>query len=183
MNKIAYSDRLILTKLRANPNNIVLIQVYFPTSDVDDDDIEEVYSGLEEHYKLAKGEDNLIIMGDWNSIVGECADSQEVRAFGLATRNERGDRPINFCRRYDMTITNTFQNIHRRKRYTWKIPGDIRRYQIDYIILRKRFRNQEHRCKTYPGANVNSDHNLLIMKYNVLYEKLTQIIQKTRKYD
>jgi len=70
VNKITYNDRLILIKLRAKPNDIVLIQVYFPTSDAEDDAIEEVYSGLEELCKLAKGEDNLIIMGDWNAIVG-----------------------------------------------------------------------------------------------------------------
>ncbi|KAL4141626.1 hypothetical protein QTP88_004234 [Uroleucon formosanum] len=155
---------------------LVLIQVYFPTSDAENDAIEEVYSGLEELCKLAKGEDNLIIMGDWNAIVGE-------GAFGLGTINERGDRLVDFCKQHDMTITNTFQNIHRRKRYTWKMPGDIGRYQIDYIIVRKRFRNQVHRCKTYPGADVNSDHNLLMMKCNVVYKKLTRRNQTTRKYD
>jgi len=83
VNKITYNDRLILIKLRAKPNDIVLIQVYFPTSDAEDDAIEEFYSVLEELCKLAKGEDNLIIMGDWNAIVGEGAEGQEVGAFGL----------------------------------------------------------------------------------------------------
>lgn len=183
MNKITCNDRLILIKLRTKPNDIVLFQVYFPTSDAEDDAIEEVYSGLEELCKLAKGEDNLIIMGDWNAIVGEGAEGQEVGAFGLGTRNERGDRLVDFFKQHDMTITNTFQNIHRRKRYTWKMPGNIGRYQIDYIIVRKRFRNQVHRCKTYPGADVNSDHNLLIMKCNVVYKKLTRRNQTTMKYD
>ncbi|VVC29974.1 Endonuclease/exonuclease/phosphatase,Reverse transcriptase domain [Cinara cedri] len=78
VSKITYKDRLILIKLRAKPNDIVLIQVYFPTSDAEDDAIEEVYSGLEELCKLAKGEDNLIIMGDWNALVGEGAEGQEL---------------------------------------------------------------------------------------------------------
>lgn len=55
------------------------------------------------------------------------------------------------------------------------MPGDIRRYQINYIIVRKRYKNQVHRCKIYPGNDVNSDHNLLMMKYNVVYKKLTQL--------
>lgn len=63
------------------------------------------------------------------------------------------------------------------------MPGDIGRYQIDYIIVRKRFRNQVHRCKTYLGADENSDHNLLMMKCNIVYKKLTRGIQTTRKYD
>lgn len=55
---------------------------------------------------------------------------------------------------------------------------DIRRYQIDYIIVRKKVRNQVHRYKIYPSANINSDHNLLMMKYNVLYKKLAKPTQK-----
>jgi len=52
------------------------------------------------------------------------------------------------------------------------MPGDIVRYQIDYILVRKRFRNQIHRYKTYPGADADSDHNLLMMKCNVVFNKL-----------
>ncbi|VVC25399.1 Endonuclease/exonuclease/phosphatase [Cinara cedri] len=90
--------------------------------------LEEVYADLKKLCKLAKREDNLIIMGDWNAIVGEGAVDQEVDAFELGTRNERGDRLVDFCKQHDMTIHNTFQNIHCRKRYTWKMPGDIKRY-------------------------------------------------------
>lgn len=180
MNKITYKDRLILIKIRTKPNDIVLFQVYFPTLNAKDDAIEEVYSGLEELCKLAKREDNLIIKSDWNAIVGESAFGA-FGAFGLGTRNERGDRFVDFCKQHDMIITNTFQNIYRRKRHTWKMPGDTRRYQIDYIIVKKRFRNQVHRCKTYQGADLNSDHNFLMMKCNVVYKRLTKITQKTRK--
>ncbi|KAL4149828.1 hypothetical protein QTP88_003684 [Uroleucon formosanum] len=183
INKIAYNDRLIMVKAKAEPSDIVIIQVYFPTTEAEDNEIEDMYAGLEELCKLTKGSDNLIIIGDWNAVVGEGADGQVVGAYGLGTRNERGDRLIDYCKQYDLVITNTYQNIHRRKRYTWKMPGDIGRYQIDYILVRKRFRNQVRRCKTYPGADVDSDHNLLMMKSNVTYKKLNKPTQKERRYD
>jgi hypothetical protein len=63
------------------------------------------------------------------------------------------------------------------------MPGDIGRYQINYILVRKRFKNQVRRCKTYLGADVNSNHNLLIMKSNVTYKKLNKSTQKERRYD
>jgi hypothetical protein len=106
---------LILIKFRDKPNYTVLIRVYFPTPDAEDNVVEEVYSGLEELCRLAKREYILIIMGDWNAIVGEGAEDQEVGAFGLGTRNERGHRFVDFCRQHDIIIANTFQNIHRRK--------------------------------------------------------------------
>lgn len=172
INKIAYNDRPIMVKFKAEPSDIVIIQVYFPTTEAEDNEIDEMYARLEELCKLAKGNDNLIIIGDWNAVVGEGSDGQVVGAFGLGTRNERGDRLVDFCKQYDLVVTNTYQNIHRKKMYTWKMPGDIGRYQIDYILVRKRFRNQVRRCKTYPGADVDSDHNLLMMKSNVTYKKL-----------
>jgi len=48
VNKINYNDRLILTKFRVKPKDILLIQVYFLISEAEDDGIEEVYFGLEE---------------------------------------------------------------------------------------------------------------------------------------
>jgi hypothetical protein len=84
--------------------------VYFVISDAEND-VEEICSVLEELLKLAKGDDNLIIMGDCNAIVGKGAKGQEVGEFGLRTRNERGDHLGDFCRQNDMIIANTFQNI------------------------------------------------------------------------
>jgi len=115
-----------------------------PTTNANDEEVEEVYAGIEELIKLTKGEDNLIIMGDWNAIVGEGVDGQADGHYGLGVKNDRGERLVDFCKQYDMSIANTFQNLHRRRRYTRKMPGDIAIYQIDYIQIRKRFRNQMH---------------------------------------
>lgn len=95
MNKITYNDKLIFIKLKATPNDILLIKVYIPTSDSEHDTIEEVYSGLEELSKLAKGKCNLRIMGDWNVIVWKCINGQEIGDYGIGTRNERDDRFVN----------------------------------------------------------------------------------------
>ena len=44
------------------------------------------------------------------------------------------------------------------------MPGDIGRYQIDYISIKQIFRNQVKDCKSYPGGDIDSDHNTLIIK-------------------
>lgn len=56
-----------------------------------------------------------------------------------------------------------FQN-NLRRRYTWRMLGAISRYQID-ILVRKRPKYQVKYSKAYPGADCNSDHNLVVMKY------------------
>ena len=58
--------------------------------------------------------------------------------------------------------------------YTWMKPGDTGRYQIDFIMVRQTFRNQVLDCKTFPGADIGPDHNLLVMKCKLKLKKLTK---------
>lgn len=52
-----------------------------------------------------------------------------------------------------------------------KAPGNIARYQIDDMAKQK-FRNQIKQCKTYPGADINNDRNLLIMESELMYKNI-----------
>ncbi|CAI6362550.1 unnamed protein product [Macrosiphum euphorbiae] len=70
-----------------------------------------------------------------------------------------------------MIITNTRSQNPKRRIYTWKMPGDIARYQIDYILVKNRFKNQVKFCKTYPSADCDSDHNIVIAKCELRYKK------------
>ena len=82
-------------------------------------------------------------------------------------RNDRGERLVEFCRRNNLMVTNTWFQQENRRRYTWKQPGDARRYQIDYILVRKRYRNSVKSSWSYPGADADTDHNLVKMKMRV----------------
>jgi hypothetical protein len=53
-----------MVKFKAEPRDIVVIQAYFPTTEAEDNEIEEMHAGLEELCKLVKGTDNLITIGD-----------------------------------------------------------------------------------------------------------------------
>lgn len=70
-----------------------------------------------------------------------------------------------------MVITNTYFEVPLRRRYTWKTPGDIGRYQIDYILEKLKYRNQIRSSYAYPGYNIDSDHNLVMAKCNVKFKK------------
>jgi hypothetical protein len=47
---------------------------------------------------MANEKTNLIVLGDWNAIVGDSKEHEVTSAFGLCTRNERGNRLIEFYR-------------------------------------------------------------------------------------
>ena len=79
---------------------------------------------------------------------------------------------INFCRRNGLVVTNSVFQHHKRRRYTWKMPGDGKvRYQLDYILVKSRYRNSVKDSRAYPGADVKSDHNLVMMKCRLRFKK------------
>ena len=97
-------------------------------------------------------------MGDWNAIVGEGKEDKNIGHYGLGWRNDRGEKLVEFCKRRKLYVANTW-----RRRYTWKSPGDRGRFQIDYILIKNRFG---------PGADIFSDHILVVAKINIKLKKL-----------
>lgn len=61
-----------------------------------------------------------------------------------------------------MRIFNTCFKDHERRLYTWKIPGVLKKYQIDFVLVNHRFAKRVKNSKILPGANADTDHNLLI---------------------
>ena len=100
-------------------------------------------------------------MGDFSSIVGEGSTDNVVGPFGLSRRIERGKMLIDFCKQHEV-VMNTWFKKRKTKLYTWRSPGDKNRYQVDYILVKQRFRNSIRDVKTFPGADIDSDHTLLV---------------------
>ena len=123
--KIVYNDRIIATKLQAQPISILMMQVYMPTSEHEDNEMEELYDINEEILEEdGKGDTNTIIMGDWNSAVGDESYRNIVGPHGLGRMNHRGQMLIKFCERNGLIVTNTWFRKTKRRLYTWKVPGD-----------------------------------------------------------
>ena len=179
------SDRIIMVKIQGKPFNINLVQVYMPTSTHDDEEVEIVYEQIQELMAGMKNDEINIILGDMNAKVGQGRDGIEVGPHGLGTRNERGDRLIEFCHQNQLCVTNTWFKHHARHLYTWSAPQNEEtsreiRNQIDYILIKQRFRNSVVNVKTFPGADCNSDHNPVVMKMRTRLKRLEKPKTKLR---
>ncbi|XP_047002916.1 uncharacterized protein LOC124620289 [Schistocerca americana] len=148
----------------------------------DQEEIGKFYEELTQAIGTSKSRDIIIIMGDFNAKIGEGSEGDLIGPFGLGTRNERGDLLSQFCQENNLSITNTFLKLPKRRLYTWKSPRDcneeVCRNQIDFILINKRYKNSIHGVKTYPGADIFSDHKLLVAKFHV---KLKAIQKKQEK--
>ena len=152
------SERVILVKISGHPFNMNIIQVYAPTSERPEEEVDLFYDQMEDAIKQCKSQDIIITLGDFNAKVGGEKFENVVGPFGLGTRNERGERLISWCDTHNLMLTNTWFRKHERLLWTWKSPGDRCRNQIDFITINKRFRNSITNVRTYPGADCYSDH-------------------------
>ena len=63
------NDRMISVHLQGKPFNITVIQVYAPTSNAEEAEVEQFYEDLQDLLELTPQKDNLFIIGDWNAKV------------------------------------------------------------------------------------------------------------------
>ena len=85
------SDRLMFVKLSAEPVDILIVQVYMPTSASSDVEVERMYDAIEDIIQEhGKGKIHTVIMGDWNSVVGNGKVGKIVGPYGLGGQNDRG---------------------------------------------------------------------------------------------
>ena len=87
---------MISVRLQGKPFNITVIQVYAPTSNAEEGEVEWFYEDLQGLLKLTPQKDVLFITGDWNAKVGSQETPGVTGKFGLGMRNEAGQRLIEF---------------------------------------------------------------------------------------
>ena len=93
------NDRMISVRFQGKPFDITVIQVYAPTSNAEETEVEWFYEDLQDLLELTPKKDVLFIIGDWNAKVG-CQETPGVTGkFGLGMQNEAGQRRIQFCQK------------------------------------------------------------------------------------
>ena len=81
-------------RLQGKPFNITVIQVYAPTSNAEETEVEWFYEELQDLLELTPKKDVLFIIGDWNAKVGSQGTPGVTGIFGLGIQNEAGQRVL-----------------------------------------------------------------------------------------
>ena len=116
------NDRMISVHFQGKPINITVIQVYTPTSNAEEAEVERFYEDLQDLLELTPKKDVLFIIGDWNAKVGSQETPGVTGKFGLRVQNEARQRLIEFCQENALVIGNTLFQQHQRRLYTWTSP-------------------------------------------------------------
>ncbi len=81
------NERIIFVHLKGKPFNITLIQVYAPTSNAEEAEVERFYEDLQDLLELTPKKGVLFIIGDWNAKVGSQETPGLTGKFGLGLQN------------------------------------------------------------------------------------------------
>ena len=108
-----------LCSFPSKPFNITVIQVYSPTSSVEEAEVERFYEDLQDLVELTPKKDVLFIIGDWNAKVGSQETLGVTGKFGLGIWNEAGQRLIVYCQENTLVIANTLFQQHKGRLYSW----------------------------------------------------------------
>ena len=169
--------------MNGNSFNITVIQVYAPTSNVEEAEVEQFYEDLQDLLELTPKKDVLFIIGDWNAKVGSQEETPGVTGnFGLGMQNEAGQRLIEFCQENALVIANILFQQHRRRLCKWTSPGGQHENQINYILCSQRWRSSMQSAKSRLGGDYGSDHELFIAKIRLKWKKVGKTTRPFR-YD
>ena len=100
----------------------IVIQVYIPTSNAEEAEVEWFYEYLQDLLELTPPKVVLFIIGEWNTKVGSQEIPEVIDKFGLGVQNEAGQRLTEFCQENILVIADTLLQQHKRRLYTWTSP-------------------------------------------------------------
>src|SRR5574342_340698 len=98
---------MISVRFQGKSFNITVIQVYAPTSNAEETEVERFYEDLEDLLELTPPKDVLFIIGDWNAKVGSQETPGVTGKFDLGVQNEAEQRLIEFWQKNTLVIANT----------------------------------------------------------------------------
>ncbi|XP_076439127.1 uncharacterized protein LOC143278001 [Babylonia areolata] len=127
-----------------------------------------------------------ILMGDFNAKIGQDnTGCEEVMGrHGLGEMNENGERFADFCAINNLVIGGSIFPHKRVHKATWVSPNHVTENQIDHICMAKKFRRSLQDVRVKRGADVASDHHLLVARLKLKLKKnWMEATTKRQKYN
>ena len=166
--------------------NMNIIQVYAPTNDAEEENKDDFYNRLQSVIDKLPGKDINIVMGDLNAKVGsDNSHCEEIMGrHGLGEANDNGERFQNFCAFNNLVIGGTIFPHKRIHKATWVSPDGTTENQIDHFCISRKFRRSLEDVRVLRGADVSSDHHLILGKMKLKLRRYAQVTTGSRqKYE
>ncbi|KAK3564031.1 hypothetical protein QTP86_006945 [Hemibagrus guttatus] len=148
------SDRVMSLKLEIEGVMLNVVSGYAPQVGCELEEKERFWSELDEVMESIPTGERVVIGADFNGHVdeGNTGDEEVMGKFGVKERNLEGQMVVDFAKRMDMGVVNTYFQKREEHRVTYKSGG--RRTQVDYILCRRGNLKEISDCKVVMGESV-----------------------------
>ena len=166
-------ERIVWIRLKTEGQCMTVVPVHAPTEDRCQSVKDELYAKLQDTVRREAQSDLLIVMGDLNARVGDETDVWEevLGRHGEEIYNENGKGPLQFSSEHNLLIANTRFPHKKIQMYTWECGGRGLRSLTDYFLIGKGYRKKVVDVKVVRGAELGSDHYLVIVNINLKMER------------
>ncbi|KAK3532164.1 hypothetical protein QTP86_009044 [Hemibagrus guttatus] len=176
------SDRVMSLKLEIEGVMLNVVSGYAPQVGCELEEKERFWSELDEVMESIPTGERVVIGADFNGHVGEgnTGDEEVMGKFGVKERNLEGQKVVDFAKRMDMAVVNTYFQKREEHRVTYKSGG--RRTQVDYILCRRGNLKEISDCKVVVGESVARQHRMVVCRMTLMVckKKRSEIEKKTK---
>ena len=147
------SDRMMYMKLDIEGVMTTVISAYAPQVGCLTEEKDKFWTDLDEVVESIPKEERVLIGADFNGHVGEGnrGDENVMGRYGDKARNAGGQMVVDFAKRMEMAVVNTYFKKREEHRVTYKSGG--RSTQVDYIMCRRAYLKEIGDCKVIAGDN------------------------------
>ncbi|KAK3555770.1 hypothetical protein QTP86_028946 [Hemibagrus guttatus] len=178
------SDRVMSLKLEIEGVMLNVVSGYAPQVGCELEEKERLWSELDEVMESIPTGERVVIGADFNGHVGEgnTGDEEVMGKFGVKERNLEGQMVVDFAKRMDMGVVNTYFQKREEHRVTYKSGG--RSTQVDYILCRRGNLKEISDCKVVVGENVARQHRMVVCRMTLMVckKKRSKKIEKKTKW-
>ncbi|KAK3547714.1 hypothetical protein QTP86_028246, partial [Hemibagrus guttatus] len=176
------SDRVMSLKLEIEGVMLNVVSGYAPQVGCELEEKERFWSELDEVMESIPTGERVVIGADFNGHVGEgnTGDEEVMGKFGVKERNLEGQMVVDFAKRMDMGVVNTYFQKREEHRVTYKSGG--RSTQVDYILCRRGNLKEISDCKVVVGESVARQHRMVVCRMTLMVckTKRSKIEKKTK---
>ena len=165
--------------------NLSIIQCYAPTNEAEEEAKEDFYNQLKSVLDKQKDRDVTILMGDFNAKIGNDNTGNEdiMGKHGVGEKNDNGERFIEVCSLNQMVIGGSVFPHKKIHKTTWISPNHCTENQIDHMCINKKFRRSCEDVRVKRGADVPTDHHLVVMKLKLRLKRYDNNRNNRKKYN
>ena len=165
------SDKLMAMKLEVNGSILNIVSAYAPQVNYSMEEKNDFWEDLDGLIESISKEERIVLGADLNGHVGKgnIGDEEIMGRYSAGTRNKEGLMVVDFGKRMDLAIVNTYFKKKDEHRVTYKSGG--KSTQVDYVMCRRRNLKEMCDCKVILNECVAKQHRMVVCKMALMVKK------------